>query len=309
MKLNKRFFQAVLVFYLFFFNITIAIENKILFKVNNEIITSIDILKEINYLSLINSDFQKLDEQKIYEVSKNSLIRDKIKEIDLNQKFKELKLDEDYLNELINNYSKKIGFKDINEFYNELKKSNIKIEEVKKKITIEFLWNQLIVDKFLRNVRIDEANIKENLKIQKKQKEFLLSEILFSLEKNNQLASKIELINQTILNDGFSRAALIHSISDTNNAGGQLDWINEASLNTKIKSVLKNLEAGSVTKPILLPGGYLILKINDIREVEKKIDLKKEFEKIKREKINEQLNQMSNLYFNKIKKDMIINEL
>lgn len=309
MKLNKRLFKAIFVIYLFFFNFTIAIENKILFKVNNEIITSIDILNEINYLNLINSDFQKLDDQKKYEVSKNSLIRDKIKEIDLNQKFKELKLDEDYLNELINNYSKKNGFKDINEFYNELKTSNIKIEEVKKKITIEFLWNQLIVDKFFRNVRINEENIKKNLKVQKKQKEFLLSEILFSLENNNELTDKIELINQTILDEGFSKSALIHSISDTNNTGGKLDWINEASLNTKIKSVLKDLEVGSVTKPILLPGGYLILKINDIREVEKEIDLKKEFEKIKREKINEQLNQMSNLYFNKIKKDIIINEL
>ena len=309
MKLNKRLFKAIFVIYLFFFNFTIAIENKILFKVNNEIITSIDILNEINYLNLINSDFQKLDDQKKYEVSKNSLIRDKIKEIDLNQKFKELKLDEDYLNELINNYSKKNGFKDINEFYNELKTSNIKIEEVKKKITIEFLWNQLIVDKFFRNVRINEENIKKNLKVQKKQKEFLLSEILFSLENNNELNDKIELINQTILDEGFSKSALIHSISDTNNTGGKLDWINEASLNTKIKSVLKDLEVGSVTKPILLPGGYLILKINDIREVEKEIDLKKEFEKIKREKINEQLNQMSNLYFNKIKKDIIINEL
>ena len=309
MKLNKKLLKVVFVSYLLFLNSTIAIENKILFKVNNEIITSIDILNEINYLSLINSDFQKLEDQKIYEVSKNSLIRDKIKEIDLNYKFKELKIEEDYLNELINNYSKKIGFKDINEFYNELKKSNIKIEEVKKKITIEFLWNQLIVDKFLRNVRIDEETIKRNLKIQKKQKEFLLSEILFSLENNNELAGKIELINQTILNEGFSKAALIHSISDTSNTGGKLDWISEASLNAKIKLVLKDLEAGSVTKPILLPGGYLILKINDIREVEKKIDLKKEFEKIKREKINEQLNQMSNLYFNKIKKDIIINEL
>ena len=309
MKLNKRLFKAIFVIYLFFFNFTIAIENKILFKVNNEIITSIDILNEINYLNLINSDFQKLDDQKKYEVSKNSLIRDKIKEIDLNQKFKELKLDEEYLNELINNYSKKNGFKDINEFYNELKTSNIKIEEVKKKITIEFLWNQLIVDKFFRNVRINEENIKKNLKVQKKQKEFLLSEILFSLENNNELNDKIELINQTILDEGFSKSALIHSISDTNNTGGKLDWINEASLNTKIKSVLKDLEVGSVTKPILLPGGYLILKINDIREVEKEIDLKKEFEKIKREKINEQLNQMSNLYFNKIKKDIIINEL
>ena len=178
MKLNKRLFKAIFVIYLFFFNFTIAIENKILFKVNNEIITSIDILNEINYLNLINSDFQKLDDQKKYEVSKNSLIRDKIKEIDLNQKFKELKLDEDFLNELISNYSKKIGFKDINEFYNELKKRNIKIEDVKKKITIEFLWNQLIVDKFLRNVRINEENIKENLKVQKKQKEFLLSNFI-----------------------------------------------------------------------------------------------------------------------------------
>jgi len=111
------------------------------------------------------------------------------------------------------------------------------------------------------------------------------------------------------LNEGFSKAALIHSISDTNNTGGQLEWINEASLNTKIKSALKDLDTGSITKPILIPGGYLILKINDIREVEKKIDLEKEFEKIKRAKINEQLNRMSNLYFNKIKKNMIINEI
>ena len=77
---------------------------------------------------------------------------------------------------------------------------------------------------------------------------------------------------------------MIHSISDTNNTGGKLDWINEASLNTKIKSVLKDLEAGSVTKPILLPGGYLILKINDIREVEKKLILKKNLRKLKEKK-------------------------
>ena len=123
MKLNKRLFKAIFVIYLFFFNFTIAIENKILFKVNNEIITSIDILNEINYLNLINSDFQKLDDQKKYEVSKNSLIRDKIKEIDLNQKFKELKLDEDYLNELINNYSKKMVLKILINFITNLKQA------------------------------------------------------------------------------------------------------------------------------------------------------------------------------------------
>ena len=304
-----KLIKLIFIFYLISFNQSIAIENKILFKVNNEIITSIDVLNEINYLTLINSDLLKMEKQKIYEISKNSLIREKIKEIDLIDKFQELSVDDDYLNKLIKNYSIRIGFKNTEELNFALKKKNIELDTVKKKITIELLWNQLIVDKFLKNVRIDEETIKQNLKKQKKQKKYLLSEIVFNLEKNNELDKKLKQIKETIANEGFSRAALIHSISDTSSSGGKLDWINEASVNPKIKLALKNLDIGNFTGPILIPGGYLILKINDIREVEKKIDLEKEFEKIKRAKINEQLNRMSNLYFNKIKKNMIINEI
>ncbi len=309
MKLNYKLIKSIFIVYFVFFNQVKAIENKILFKVNNQIITSIDILNEINYLSFVNSEFQKLDKQKKFEVSKNSLIREKIKEIDLNKKFKEVKLDNEYLNGLIKNYSKRLGFENLNDFSDRLKKNNIEIEMVKKKLTVEAFWNQMIIEKFLKNVKIDQENIKKNLKNKKKQKEFLFSEILFSLDTNNQLDKKLKAINETILNEGFSKAALIHSISDTSKSGGKLDWINEASLNKKIKSAIKNLNIGTNTKPVLLPGGYLILKINDIREVEKEIDFKKEFEKIKIAKTNEQLNQMSNLYFNKIKKNFIINEL
>lgn len=309
MKINKKLVKIIFIFHLFFLNQSAAIENKILFKVNNQIITSIDILNEINYLSLINSDFQKLDKQKIYEVSKNSLIREKIKEIDLKKQFVELKLNEEYLNELIENYSRRIGFKNANDLNIKLKKNNIKIDSVVKKITIEAFWNQLIIDKFLKSVKINEASIKKELQNQKMQKEYLLSEILFGLENNNELVNKMKLIKKSILDEGFSKAALIHSISDTSNSGGKLDWINEASLNIKIKSALNKLEIGAHTDPILLPGGYLILKINDIKEVEKKINFEKEFEKVKRAKTNEQLNIMSNLYFNKIKKNILINEL
>ena len=309
MKINKKIVKAIFVFYLFFLNQTTAIENKILFKVNNQIITSVDVLNEINYLSLINSDFQKLDKQKKYEVSKNSLIREKIKEIDLKKQFVELKLNEEYADELIKNYSRRIGFKNTNNFSKELKKNNIKMDSVIKKITIEAFWSQLILDKFLKNVKIDEANIKKELQNQKIQREYLLSEILFGIETKNELDNKIKLIKKAISDEGFSKAALVHSISDTANSGGKLDWINEASLNIKIKSALKNLEIGAHTEPILLPGGYLILKINDIKEVVKEINYEKEFEKVKRAKTNEQLNIMSNLYFNKIKKNIIINEL
>ena len=307
--MNKKLIKTIFVLYFVFFNQVIGLENKILFKINGQIITSIDILNEIDYLSLINNDFQKLDKKKKYEVSKNSLIREKIKEIDLKQNFKGLKLNDEYLNNLINNYSKRIGFENINDFKNGLKKHNINIDVVKKKITIEALWNQLIVDKFLKNVKIDEKSIKNILNNQKKQKEYLLSEILIDLKTNNEIIDKIKIIKQTILEEGFSKAALIHSISSTSNSGGKLDWVNEASLNIKIKSALNNLRIGDHTDPILLPGGYLILKINDIKEVEKEINYKKEFEKIKIAKTNEQLNTMSNLYFNKIKKNIIINEL
>ena len=309
MRINKKLVKAILVFYIFFLNQSIAIENKILFKVNNQIITTIDVLNEINYLSLINSDFQKLDKQKIYEVSKNSLIREKIKEIDLKKQFVKLKLKDEFLNELIKNYSRRIGFKNTDDFIIELKKNNIKKDVVIKKITIEAFWNQLILDKFLKNVKINEISIKKELQSQKIQREYLLSEILFGLETNNGLDNKINLIKKAISEEGFSKAALVHSISDTSNSGGKLDWINEASLNIKIKSALNNLEIGAHTEPILLPGGYLILKINDIKEVVKEINYEKEFEKVKRAKTNEQLNIMSNLYFNKIKKNIIINEL
>ena len=309
MRINKKLVKAILVFYIFFLNQSIAIENKILFKVNNQIITTIDVLNEINYLSLINSDFRKLDEQKIYEVSKNSLIREKIKEIDLKKQFVKLELKDEFLNELIKNYSRRIGFKNTDDFIIELKKNNIKKDVVIKKITIEAFWNQLILDKFLKNVKINEISIKKELQSQKIQREYLLSEIFFGLETNNGLDNKINLIKKAISEEGFSKAALVHSISDTSNSGGKLDWINEASLNIKIKSALNNLEIGAHTEPILLPGGYLILKINDIKEVVKEINYEKEFEKVKRAKTNEQLNIMSNLYFNKIKKNIIINEL
>ena len=170
MRSNQRLFKAVFIIYLFFFSSTTAIENKILFKVNNQIITSIDILNEINYLSFINSDFQKLDKQRMYEVSKNSLIREKIKEIDLKSKFIKISLEEKYLNDLIKNFSKRNGFENIDDFYSKLKNNNIKIEEVKKKLTIETFWSQLIIDKFLKNVKIDEINIKKELKEKKNKK-------------------------------------------------------------------------------------------------------------------------------------------
>ena len=137
----------------------------------------------------------------------------------------------------------------------------------------------------------------------------MLSEILFELNENEKLDVKIIFLEKEIKEKGFSQTALSYSISDTANKGGKLGWVNETIMSSRIKNKLKKIEIGNYTKPIVIPGGFLILKIDDIREVESNSDLDAEIKKIVNKKTNEQLNQFSNIYFNKIKKDIIINEL
>ena len=171
------------------------------------------------------------------------------------------------------------------------------------------MWNDLIVSKFLKDIKIDKQKIKEDIIKNNKQKEFLLSEIVFNIKDNEKIDKKFNSISQIIKEKKFSNAALIYSISETANTGGKLGWVKESSINKKIKKELLKISIGQHTKPIVVPGGFLILKIDNMRmiNVEKNID--NEVELIVKQKISSQLNQQSNKYFKKIKKDYLIYEL
>ena len=296
-------------FSIIFFSISLAIENKILFKVNNEIITSIDILTELKYLGIINKDLEKTTKNQAFEIVKRSLIREKIKEIELKKLLKEIKVEEKFLNNLLIDYFKSINIKTISEFENFFISQEIDPNLIKKKISIEILWNQLIYSKFKQNIKIDRKLIQNELSNNTKKKEFLLSEILFNINENEKFDDKIILLKKEIKEKGFSQTALSYSISDTSSKGGKLGWVSETIMNQKIKNEVKKIKVGDHTNPIVIPGGFLIIKIEDIREADNSSDLNDEIEKIIKDKTNEQLNQFSNIYFNKIKKDMVINEL
>ena len=297
------------IFSIFFFTISLAIENKILFKVNNEIITSIDILTELKYLGIINKDLKKTTKSQAFEIVKRSLIREKIKEIELEKLFKEIEVEEKFLNNLLIDYFKSINIKTISEFEKFFISKKINPNLIKKKISIEILWNQLIYSKFKQNIKIDRDSIQNELSKNVKKKEFFLSEILFNINENEKLNDKIVLIKKEIKEKGFSQTALSYSVSDTSNKGGELGWVSETIMSQKIKNEVKKIKVGQYTNPIVIPGGFLIIKIEDIRELDDSSDLNDEIEKIIKKKTNEQLNQFSNIYFNKIKKDMVINEL
>ena len=306
--MNYRNFFFGIIFSFLIFGIVNAVENKILFKVNNEIITSFDIYNELKYLEVINEKFKNIEKKQAFEIAKRSLIREKIKEIELQKVLKELKIEDQILDNILINYFKKIQIKSTSDFKIYFTSINIDPNLIKKKITTEILWNEFIFDKYNQSVKINRQAIINDIKRKDKQKEFLLSEILFDVNENEKIDEKFKLIKNKIEKTSFSETALTYSSSATADKGGELGWIKETSLNKKIYNLIQNIDIGNYSEPIVIPGGFLILKIEDEKEIDGYFDLNKEVDKIIKKKTNDQLNQFSNIYFNKIKKNIVIYE-
>ena len=307
--MKKIFFIFILLIFTFKNNFLLANENKILLKVNNELITTIDVSNEINYLKSINKSFDNLETQKIIEIARNSLIKDKIKKITLLPSVKEFEInDDDFKRILISNYSN-IGLTNINEISEHLKKYNVKTNLIRDKMTVNAIWSQFIYDKFAKNIRIDRDQLKQDIQKNENQTEYLLSEIVFELEDKQTIIDKFNIIENGIQINGFENTALIYSISRTSTLGGNIGWVSENTIDRKILNEIKKININEITKPLVIPGGYLVLRLNEKRITKRNVDIEDELKKIIETKTNKQLNQFSNIFLNKIKKDIVINEL
>ena len=304
--ITKFFFLIILSFHLN--TKVLAIDGKIIVKIENEIITNLDIDNEKIYLSILNPNLSKIDKQSLYVIAKNSLIREKIKLAEIS-KYKLNKIDDKYLENVIESIYLKIGINNREEFINYIKSYGLSLPTIKEKLTYEALWNQLIYQKYFSKLKIDVNQIKNDILSKKNtSKSFLLSEILYSVDKKDERRKVEKKIYESIKKNGFENTASIFSISKTSKTGGKLGWIDEGSINEEIKQQIIKLKIGEITKPIVVPGGFLILKIENKKEIENKIDINTELEKRIVFLQNTQLNQFSNIYFMKIKKDFLINE-
>ena len=306
----KKIYFIIMFFFLLSENLS-SLENKIIFKINNEIITYIDVEDEKNYLIALNPNLKKLKYDEIIEVTKKSVVREKIKRIEISNRFKNANIPQPLLEQLLENIYTNLGLNNLEDFKKYLAMNNVNYFTVLKKIETEALWNELIYSIYSKNVKIDEEKLKTNiLKNNSKQtKSYLMSEIFFEVSKSEKIQTKYQKIVNSINNNGFENTALKYSISATSNMGGRLDWINENSLNIKIRDVLAKKEINEFTKPIVVPGGFLILKINDIKTQKSEINLNTELKKLIQKTRNNQLNQYSKIYFNKVKENMEINEI
>ena len=305
----KKIIILLLSFFIVIFNNLYAVENKILFKINNEIVTTIDIFNEIKYLKLINSNLENLNQKNLFEIAKNSLIRENIKKIELLKNNISLTFEENTIDKIKENFANQLEINSIEELKIILKKLELNENDITKKLIIETVWNSFIVKKFINEVKIDEEKIKKEISKKNYQNEYNLSEIVFELDNNENVNTKYNSIKNKIEEESFEDVATMVSISETSKTGGKLGWIKESSLSKKIKNELDIIKPQDITRPLVIPGGILILKINKIRKIKKEVNIKNEMQSIIRNKTNEQLNQFSILYFNKIKKNVLINEL
>lgn len=288
-----------------------SLENKILFKVNNDIITSIDIEEEYKYLIALNDNLKKLSQNEIIEIAKKSIIKEKIKIIEINKNFKNPKIPDEILETILENFYRRLNIDNLDDFKKYLISKNVKYQDVKNKIEIESLWNELIIAKFSSKIQINENEIRNNLiKNQEKfSKSYLLSEIFFEISNSSQLNKKYQEIKEIIQKKGFENAAASISTSNTANQGGKIGWIDEDALNENLKKILSELNVNEITEPLTMPGGFMILKINEIKKKTKKQNIENELKRIINFKKNDQLNQFSKIYFNKVKINIKIHEI
>ena len=307
---NKILIFLTLIF--FSNNITaFGLENKILVKIENQIITSLDVNNEYKYLIALNPNIKNSKKEDLIKLSKRSIIQEKIKKIAIEKNFNNPKIPQKYLEQILTNVYSRIGINNLNDFKKYLEVNNINFENIKKKLEIEALWNELVLIKFSSKIKINEENLKKKIQRDNNKflKSYLLSEISFEISNLNDLDKKFIEISEIIKNKGFDFAALKYSLSPTSNLGGRLDWINENSLNKNIKEAIKKLEINDFTNPIVVPGGFLILQINEIKNTKIEVNIENELKKLVNFEKNTQLNQYSKIYFNKIKKNLDINEL
>jgi len=301
------------IFVLSFVNFAKAKEIKILYKLENEIITNQDVIDELNYLVSLNNNLTSLEKNKLDQIAIRSIIKEKIKYLELKKYFKIDENTKEIDDIVLKEINKRLGINDLGNIKKHFSLYNLSLKQVKFKIRVELLWNKLIYDRYINRVLINKKDLRKKVLKNFENKvfidEYFLREILFNLEENENLEKKYLDIKNTIKNTGFENAANIYSLTDTSKFGGEIGWVNKLQLSQKITNQLDKLEIGDLTNYIPVGNGYLIIKLENKRKIKSEIDLDKETEILIQKETDRQLNQYSINLFNKLKKNIFIYEL
>ena len=291
------------------FSYSDTIEIKV--KINDQIITNLDIENEKKYLLFLNPKLIELERSKVEDLARNSLITEIIKKIELEKFFNFTKNDQ-LVNKIEKQLIKKRNISSVEDFKKILKEKDLNYFIVKEKLLIETLWNKLIYDKYKDNVVINKKELRENIIIEfnnkKKKFSYNLSEIVISKDISVSFNKKLLEINKSIEKIGFENTATIYSISSSSKNGGLIGWINEIQISKKINEKIRKLEVNQITEPIEIQNGYILIKVNNKKQIQQDINIDNELDKLINKEMNSQLSNFSTIFYKKLKKNIEINE-
>ena len=310
MILNKKTIILVLMLLLLNNYSYSKINLQIVMKVNDQIITTYDLEKERSYLLALNPKLKEIAENDLLKLAKKSIIKEKIRKSEI-LKYKELSLKNAQIDNILNNIIQNLNFSDLTQFENYLSDFNISINDIKEKIEIENEWKNLIYARYSKSIKIDHnflINKIEKISEEEFSLEYNLSEIVFTKKQNIPLKEQSKKIIESIEINGFENTANLYSLTDSSKAGGRIGWVKKNNLSVEINSELENLKTNSYTNPIKIGNNYLILKINDMKEVAVEFDKQKELDRMIMSETSKQLDKFSNIFYNKIKLNSSISE-
>ena len=279
-------------------------------KVNDQIITNHDIENEIKYLVALNPNLKELNKKEINRYAIDSAINEKVKKIEI-EKFYKIVGNNAVVDRIIKSLYSKLNITDLESFIQYLDVNGIDINQVRDKIGIEVAWNDLIVNQFANSIKVNEKTIKEKINIQKKNtniENLLLSEIIFTINDNNEFQEKYSKIKKSIDSIGFEETARIYSVSNTKNNGGNVGWIYKNQLSKKIVSEINKINVGEYTNPITTSGGFIIIMLNEVKNEKLIINEEEQFEKAVLFERDKQLKRYSTLHYKRVFNKTRINE-
>jgi len=311
MILNKKTIVLILIFFLLSNFSYSKINLKIIMKINDQIVTSYDLEKESNYLLALNPKLSEISKNDLLKLAKRSMIKEMVRKSEI-LKYKEIALENDQINNVLRNIIQNLEFSSQSQFENYLKDFGVSVDDLRNKIGIENEWKNLVYSKYSKSIKIDKENLINKIEKSNKEErsiEYNLSEIVFIKKQNISLKDQSKEILESIEINGFENTANIYSVSDSSKIGGKIGWVKKNNLSLEINRELDNLKINSHSNPIKVGNNYLILKINDTKEITLKIDKQKELNRMIMIETSKQLDKFSNIFYNKIKLNSVISEL
>ena len=268
------------------------LENNIVLKVENEIITKYEIKNKI--LSSLILSGQEINQENINRYKKSTLdnlIQLKLMKIEL------AKYDLKDRPDKLNSYLRTLSSNNIDSLKKKFLDNKLDYDLFLDEIKIKLKWQDLIYLIYSKKIELDEKSIDIELQeiIQNKSEidQYKLSEIEILLNGDETDAENIKNVSDQIKLESFETVAIKFSISESSKNKGQLGWINGNILSKQIYDIVSNMKPGEISKPIKQQSSVIFLKLNDKRSA--KLEGLDET-KLRKDLIVQKKNELFNLY-------------